>query len=259
MNKISRIVNNRIVAIMLHGRSIEKLEKRITEYRDMNICWASMGLFTIMERYILNKISKRLEIIFDSATVPESRMSKYENKVRLPRIESFLERTDNNLWVTSHGIVRDSIRGLGRYDILDRFQEKIYEVDGLFPRRNIGQYMSVPNSATLFIASIMASNPKKIIIFGLDGYVGNATSGVYSYYKSNLAAEERLSALGSLRDDGVNRDSNSFLNRFPNLLKEYRRLFNCHAPIANCSPSSIYQCPTKINYNELRGWLMESR
>lgn len=244
MINLKNIINNRPVFILLHGGSVQNLEDRIEEFKDANICWCGLGHFQIFEKYMLSKIDKRLDLVFDMATVP--RREAYE-PVRHERLNEFLGRSDNNLWLTSHGMIRDE---------WDKVKpEKCLLVDSLFPQDQIPYYMDVPNSATLCIASMLAGGASKIFIFGLDGYKGSLQEGYKSYYKPEEAKKERLLALGSIEDPGINRDTDNFSIRFPTCLRRYRELFGNYCDIYNCSPNSIYTCIEKIDYSKIKNIL----
>lgn len=250
INKLKDIINKRTVAIVLQGKSVEELERCIEDFKDKDICWASLGVFDIIEDSILSKIGKNLDIVFDCATVPEARLEYYETTVRFPRITKFLER-GNNLWITTHGLIRDSVKPF-RPDILEKYSSQILQVDSIFPLSEVPKYMDVPNSVTLLIAAMLCGGASKIVIFGLDGYKGDPKQGVNFYYKPSQIRKERFVALGTDEDPGISRDTDGFQVRFPKILSNYRNLFNNWCEIYNCSPNSHYQIPTNINYTELR-------
>jgi len=256
MHRLKRIINNRVAIILAHGKSIKGLETKIQDLKKYDICYCSLGVFPVMEKYILNKINKSLDIVFDCASIPKSKLENYENNVRLPRLAEFLERDKDNLWITTQGIIRDSIVGINRGDFTDRFHEKIFILDSLFPRKEIGYWMSVPNSTTLLIASLMSGGARRIILCGYDGYLGEYTTGANSYYHSEYIKEERRILLNSLLDYGINRDTEAFEQKFPNLYKVYCDYFKCNTPIYNCSFNSIYTVLPKIKYNELEQYLI---
>lgn len=251
LNKLQEIIRGRTVAICSHGRSIEGLESMITELKDKDICWMSLGLFTTIEKYILSKINKKLDIVFDCATVPHARLDHYE-RIRLPRIHEFLNRPDKNLVFVSHGLVRDSILPFMPILINEWYKDKIIEVDCLFPPDEIPFWMSVPNSLTLAVSVAVAGGAKQIITFGLDGYDGDISKGLDSYYHPEAHEKERQAALGHTHDSGINRDTRGFKEKFEKRFKEYQILFNNNSTIYNCSPSSIYEFPPKIHYSNLK-------
>ena len=239
IEKIKDIIKGRPVAILLHGSSVDELEQRIESFRNVDICWSALGNFPVFEKYILSKINKRLDFIFDCATVPESRYDIYE-PVRQKRILDYLAREDNNMWVTAHGMIRDQFNNI--------IPDKTAIVDRIFPREEVGPYMNVPNSATLHIAAALYGGASAIYIFGLDGYVGDVELGYKFYYKPEETYKERMLALGRLEDPGINRDSMVFDDRIPGIIHKYKFLFRTTAPIYNVSPVTIYKSFEKISY-----------
>jgi len=257
INYLKEIINGRTVAICLQGKSIETLEKRITEFKDFDICWTSLGVFDIIDTYILSKINKTLDIVFDCATVASARIPHYEKYMRFPRLEKFLSRKKKNLWITSRGIIRDSIVPLYP-EFFQLYQHKICEVDRFFPAKPLGKWMNVPNSFTLAVGAMLAGEAKEIIVFGMDGYLGDPTKGVESYYKSDYIIKERQAALGTVQDPGINRDSKELEEKFTNKLIEFQKLFWNHATILNCSPGSIFKIPKNNTYDEIIGRLNDN-
>lgn len=248
---IERIVDRRVVGVLAHGKSIEELERRIEEFKDLNICWVGLNLFTIFEDHILSKIHKKLDIVFACDTAPDMTRGNYEINVRLPRIEKFLKREADNIWITTNGMFRDSIK-IYRPDLLEKYSHKIMEIDHLFPRENIRDYMEVPNSITLLIGAMIAGGAKKIILFGIDGYNGDPKEGINSYYCKEDNRAERQAVLGCDVDLGINRDTGLFDKMFPTNLRNYRKLFGNNCEVVNCSPNSIFTSIRKINYDQLK-------
>lgn len=261
-NKITEIIKGRTVAIMAHGSSIYKLEDYITKLKDYDICWTSLNQFTVMEDFILNKINKQLEIVFDTASVSSVFLDSFENNVRLPNLYNFLKRDTNNLWATSFGIIRDSVKefrpewiakvwqneGLGEDKGI--FSDKIQIVDQLVEKEEVQHLMDVPNSLCLFLATLVASNVSKIILFGVDGYKKEECPSQVCY-QPELTKEYRKAAIGNESDAGITRDTRNFEARFPSLLQWYRERFKNNVLIYNCSPNSYISVIEKIKYKDL--------
>ncbi len=248
---LRKVINKRTVGIVLLGKSIENLEINIESLRNKDICWMSLNLFSPVEDFILSKIDKRLDIVYDSCSLPQSLAYNYETKIRLPRITRYIERNDTNMWITSYGIIRDSICPFGLTDWYMKQRRKILLVDILFPQTQKSYYMGVPNSATLMIASAIAGGASKIILFGCDGYRGDVDLGAEAYFHPELIRLERIANLGSEKDPGINRDTDRFAERITSLINTYNRLFGNYCPIINCSDRSVYNMFPKINYDKL--------
>ena len=81
--RITETVNNRPFGLCLQGKSIQELEDRIEEFKDLNICWGAMNRFDVYQDYIFNKIGKNLLITMDVGEVHYE--EAYENVIRIPR------------------------------------------------------------------------------------------------------------------------------------------------------------------------------
>lgn len=250
MNKLQQIINGRAVCLLAHGKSIENLESYIEKVDSPNICWMGLGLFPLFEKHILSKVNRKLDIVFDCATVPHARLDHYE-PIRLGRVHEFLNRPQDNVWLTTHGLIRDSVKPYMPILIEEWYKDKIFQIDSLFPSSEIQKWMDVPNSMTLAIGAALAGGASKVFIFGMDGYTGDLSKGLDSYYCKEEHRKERMSALGRLEDPGINRDTGGFEGRFPKILKNYRALFGNLAPVYNVSPVSVYTVLPKIQYEQL--------
>jgi len=249
MNNWKTKLENKICFVYLHGKSIERLETEITKYRVYSIIHIGLNLYTVFEDFILNKINKKLNIIFDCSSVSDEFLVNYETNIRLPRMESFLGRKEDNLWITTYGMIRDSLKY--KPQILENYKNKIFVVDNIFPQKRVNYYMSVPNSVCLLIAFLIWARVKKIILFGMDGYTKDGNN-INSYYKPEIQAKEHLASVGKVGGTGLNRDTILFQKRFPDLLTQYRRLFNNNfTDLVNCSPNSYFTVIRKINYEDL--------
>ena len=250
LKNLQTLINKRTVGIMLPGKSIVELEKKIIDLKKYDICWASLGVYNMMEDFILSKINRTLDILYDSATVAKSKEKKYENIARYPRLIKFLSRRSYNIWITTTGIIKKSVY-IYYPLVASTYRHKIVRVDEIVSRDLRPEFMDVPNSLTLLIASVLAGGAKKIIFFGLDGYDKDDPCPVNSYYHPELITTERKLALGHLTDTGINRDTESFKDRFPNILDNYRKWFKNDAPLYNCSPITAYKMIEKVSYNEI--------
>ena len=229
-------------------------ENHIVSINEMvDICWVSLGVYSVVEDYILNKINKHLDIILECSGVPDKRRKYFEETVRGPRLNAFLERNEYNLWITSHGFIRDSIHTY--LPQLFNYVKKTLIVDSLFPQANIQRWMSVPNSITLLTGALIAGGANKIIYFGLDGHKGEGANHFSSYYQPELIKAERLAAFGNEFDPGINRDTTEFEKRFNKMITEYSGIFANKPKLYNCSPDTVFTVIPKINYADLKGVL----
>lgn len=245
LDRLKRIINGRTVGLCAGGASIEGLEH--TSLPD--ICWCGLGVFNILEDGLFKPRNKRFDIVFDCSSIPESNLIAYERYWRIPRLQEYLERDDFNIFITTHGLLRDSFKALEREDLIEKHEYKIMQVDKIFPDHS---WMDVPNSVTLCVAALLAGGAYQVILFGVDGYNKDPEKGVLSYYDAEEFEKDRVAALGTNIDVGINRDTSNFEQRFPELLGKYYRLFQTFAPVYNCSPITVYNCIPKITYEEMQ-------
>ena len=242
IHQLKEKVRGKTVGIVALGKSIEELERRRASFNHKDMIWVGLGQFDIIDFL-------KFDIIVDMASVPESRLVRYE-PVRMARISKALCDNPERIWITSDGLHRDVILRLKMVQFWEQHSNRTMFIDSIFPRDKIAKFMEVPNSLTLCVAAMIAGMAKRIIIFGCDGYDGSYADGAYSYYKSEEVKKERQLALGSIEDPGINRDTKAFQNKFKDFYALYCSHFNNFPDIYNCSPNTIYTNMRKINYDE---------
>jgi len=243
MERLKKIIRGRPVIICLGGKSIAELSVHMDNLRAFDICWMGLNLFQPAES-ILRKVHKKFDLLYDSTS--DNYSFDYLPKIKIPRLTEFLHRPDDNLLITTHGIVRDFF--LGKFpSFYESYKSKIFVVDDVFPKANIGDWMSVPNSATLAIAAAYAGGASKIILLGCDG-MGRKQS---TYYMPELHAEERIAALGHAEDTRIDSDFMRFERDLPVIIEKYQSLFDNKASVFNCSPDTMHRCLPILSYDEL--------
>ena len=233
-------LTNKTICIILHGRSVEELESRIEEFKDKDVLWGSMSHFEIPQKYILDKINKKFDIVFDSGTVANA--EDYELKVRIPRLINYFNTTNGYYICTKSD--RDNLYQL-RQRIVSYFNKKYS--DRIIYCENIGIN---PNpfcvSLHLYIACLYKMGIKKIILFGADGG-GNYGNTIESYYKWELVKNDKIIA-GNLSYNMLG-DTNNINNNYSSLMQQ--TLGYVPTETINCSPGSTYTVFRNISYNKL--------
>jgi len=243
LDKLKHIINKRVVLIMLHGKSIEGLEKEIINFKKLDICYTSLNYFTIMEEYILNKINKKLDFVFDSSSIVKECRQDFEAKYRLKRLGEYLSRANDNLWVTTKGNMKMIMIDTGNEEFIIRFINKILLVDQL------DIILDVPNSVALLLQICILGGARKIILCGFDGHMGDENV-LQSYYKSEIFYKNlRLPSTGN-KNFVIGTETTLFENQIGNILQNFKNV----PPIINCSINSYHNVFNKINYKELPGW-----
>jgi hypothetical protein len=245
MDKIKNLINNRVVGLMLFGSSIVELEQRIEEFKDFDICWVSLGQWELMEKYILNKIDKELEITFDTAEVENP--IRFEIQRRLPRLEEFLSRPSNNFHITMRHPSISKLRKVIGSDIEDKYSSKIVYAEDICPAQAF--CVSFP----LFITCLWALGANKIILFGADG---NSNSIDTYFHPEEVAIEKKVANNESYNLTG---DSGWTASGFPKIVEQLEIEWNKKFPeVINCSEKSVHTLFPIKSYNETIRWIKEN-
>jgi len=205
MERLKQKINNRTVAILSHGKSVESLEDSIYQFKDKDICYVSFNYWQLFDEFILSKINKKLDIVLDCAN---AETLEYEESIRIPFMKRLFERGTTVLSVQ---------KVLDDWSVLKQkqYQDKIVLLDKYF---NIS---TVANTLVLLIYAIARSNPKEILLFGVDGYT-KEDDGLSSYYKPDFQLFRRL-AIRLNNKVSLKRETNAFNETF---YSNYKELFS---------------------------------
>ena len=240
IEQLKKTVNNRVVGIMSHGKSIEELEKRIVEFKDFNVCWASFNLFSVMEDFILNRIHKKLDLVLDGCP---SKSVGFDINVRIKDFKRIINR--GTLFISSKSLLEPY------KDFYNEYKDKIIFLGELFPIPI--QYS--PNSSICILIYVLAlCGASKIILFGYDGYK-DKNKWINSYYKKDIQIKRQYSIKGTTNPFpvGVSSHKQDFEKYFMKSYEFLRDNYNIQLPeIINCSNISIYNTFKKVSYDELK-------
>lgn len=261
VSRLQEIVNNRPLTICLQGRSIQELEDRIEEFKDFNICWGAMNRFDIYQKYILDKIDKKLQVAMDVGEVPY--VEAYEKSIRIPRWKDYF-RNPNNVLITSREII-ENIKQYGNWDMLTEYSDRLIIIEKC-------REIKVPNSIMLYLMCLAKFHIKKIILFGFDGFgnpkafkntpVWDGTELAYehqnkslaSYYKKDAVLEERRIGYQDERASDLHSNCPTYNDQVIKTLGKFCKDNNLNFPeIVNCSPNSLYTVHRKVTYDQLKG------
>jgi len=255
--KLKNIINGRTVGIIARGGSVKELDERIEEFKDYDICWASMNLFTPAEE-ILAKIGKELSIVSDCSNVKN--WNTYEPQVRMPRFKKYLEK-DNNILFISETVISDCFKRDSNFQIFQRYMGKIATIDDIFtcPESPKEIWEAPPNSITLLLAACLAGGASKIILFGYDGLLGHDPiqrtfldkHAIHTYYRSDLESKDRVVAADSAEIGSLATDSFFFESQWKKIEKIYRTTYKNNCDIVNCSPGTMFAVIRSTDYGRV--------
>lgn len=212
MNRLTKIINNRPVAVLLPGPSLVKI-------KDLDgFCLASVNHYWVIEKLI----GRRIEVLLTAAV---------ENKEYLTKYIDFLKRK-NSIILTTDAFLPN---------LPEKYKDKLL----LFKTDEPNVIRQVPTkeepltfralaSFSLLLFLLTIAGAKKITLFGADG---GELKG-YPLYIKDWPSD----SLGRLMMD------TRILNQaFPIILRRVCKLYNLELPtILNMSPESYYTCFEKV-------------
>ena len=264
LDKLKAKVHNRPLGLCVQGKSIKELEVRIDEFQSYDICWGAMNRFDIYQKYIFDKIGKKLEVVMDVGEVKY--VEAYEKGLRIPRWKDYL-KNPNSLLITSEEII-NNLATLCNWDILSEYKDQIIVIHKC-------REVPVPNSMMLYILFLTQIQVQKIFLFGFDGF-GNpkafkdtpiwnpkefdsehyCNKTLTAYYKPETVLEERRIGYQDERASDLHSNCPTFNDQFHETMRGFCRKNGVSRPtIINCSINSLYTVFRKIDYNQLKGEL----
>jgi len=218
MKKLSQTVKNRPVAILVHGTSIAQLEDRIEDFKEFDLCYASVNLFSMLEKRILGKIGKKFEMVY---CVSQARMEQ-----ELGNIKEFVRR-DSSTFITTNKI-----------DLPDT---KVF-------------YNKKPmlfwNTLSRLIELLVRARVKDIFLFGADG--GAIGRDIY-YAQDEFRLNERYEKMEN-KYICIRNDTTKMNNELPKILGNHNtRILNVSPEShINCFTKIDYDGALNILNKELK-------
>jgi len=239
---LRRIIYNRTIGICLQGASLDLLEKNITTFESLDICWAGINRFNVIQDYILNQIKKHLEIVMDIADV--ARADDYDKAVRIPRLETFIKKNEGGVILTKVSILENMLKVSKTISINPKHSCVFLDTANC--------NFCIPNSLTLYLFLLTRYGAKQIILFGLDGLTQNHTL-LTSYYRIDSLLRERQIGFGNKNLCYLHLDAALFNISFLGIYKKYC-LENNLTPLKiwNCNPDSYYTLFPTISHDKIR-------
>lgn len=234
MERLAALVAGRTVGLLLHGSSVAGLAEQTPDLAAADAVWAGLNHFRLLEEKLLAPAGCGMAVVFCSADGEVAR--------RLPDLAAFLDRPPPRLLIT-----RPDQYALHAATLAPRGPSVLRE-----PLPELWPY---PNSLTLFLRLLVRCRPRRIVLCGADGYLGEDDDALPSYFGSEqFRREGRLS--------GVLRDTLLFNAHFPALLARWRAAVGADFPeLLNCSPHTLLQgipgLPREQLGSALRGELVE--
>lgn len=247
IESLKRIIGGRDVFLLAHGPSISELSSWIEQFAENDFCIAAVSAFRLLERAILWKIDRNVEITLQ--THYRGIAPRYDH------LQDFLTRDENNLFITA----RWALDRLGRSRPTRRGVEKIYDAKLLYIGESGGIQPATPanplgfvfgNSLSILVPLMSMGGAKRIFIFGADGVAPNAMEQAHHFgqdnpdYRFDFDATDLDALTGGLRADTIDFDEAVEIG-----LMSQEALYGFkRPPIFNVSPNSAISAFPKIGY-----------
>ena len=180
LENLKAVIKGRPVAILLPGPSIQQLEDRIEEIKTLDLCYASVNDFGVMESQILGKIGKRCELVLCAAK---------ECGVPNLKHQDYLQRPELNIFFTEeksfHAELKRYKRNFGNR--LFFFTTDVLYASLLCPSTEQPFHFFAQASFVALTCLALAGGADTIIYFGADGgsreLVNKGNQDAPLYYK----------------------------------------------------------------------------
>jgi hypothetical protein len=225
MERLAQLLKDRVVAILLHGGSVAQLaHETATVSAAKDVVWVGINHFALLEEQMLAPGGASFSLVFCCADGEVAR--------RLADLRSYLDRPEPRLLVTRQD------QFAAHADVLAPVAARIL-LAGLPP------LWPYPNSLTLLLRLLCRAAPRRIVLCGADGFLGEDSEVIASYYGAeSFRREGRLS--------GVLRDTLLFNAHFPRLQAAWRSASGAASPdLVNCSPGTVLRGIPVIGYDQL--------
>ena len=232
LQKLARLVSGKTVAFLLHGSSIAEFSEHATLLAERDVVWVSLNHFTVLEERFLRPLGRELSIVFCCADGEVER--------RHVALQEFLERPGERLLITrpDHVAQLPSVFGSHPERVLEE------RLPPLWP---------YPNSLTLFLRLLVQAQPRRTVLFGCDGYLGDDDDSLPTYVGAEQFIREK-------RYSGVLLDTLLTNAHLPRILAQWRaRLGSAFPEIVNCSPTTVIQGFPVIDYAQASAALAGDR
>ena len=242
LDLLRRTISNRTVGICLQGASLHILENTIKKFESLDICWAGINRFNVIQDYILNQINKPLEIVLDIADV--ARADDYDKAVRIPRLETFIKKNEGGVILTKVSILENMLKVSKTVALNPKHSCVFLDTDNC--------NFCIPNSLTLYLFLLTRYGAKQIVLFGLDGLTQNHTL-LTAYYRIESLLKERQIGFGNKHLCYLHLDAALFNTSFLGLYTKYCVEQNViPLKIWNCNPDSYFTLFPKISHEKIR-------
>jgi hypothetical protein len=221
VRRLAAHARGRTVGFLLHGSSVAELANHVASLPRQDVVWVGLNHFTLLEDRCLRPGGCEFSVVICCADNAVKR--------RLADLQAFLGRPRPRLLIT-------------RPDQLAEFAQLLAPHRASIALQSLPPLWPYPNSLTMFLRLLVQARPRRIVLFGCDGYLGDDDVSLKSY----LGAEQFVR---DKHPDGVLLDTLMMNAHLPRILNRWRaRLGDAFPEIVNCSPGTVIRAFPTIDY-----------
>ena len=230
---LKSVIRGRPCVILLSGPSVTKFRQFSLKLKDKDICYASVNDYWIIEKTILYKLDKKLDIVMRSAK---------ECKVPSQPDFDFLDRPTNNIFISERAGYHELQMPLS--DFLIKYGYKVFffvaersEMMRYVPNPQYPLHFFAQASFAILMSILAIGGAPLIIIFGADG----------GYIRGR---ELYLNGWGDSSLERLKYDTWLFNNTWPLLRKNLIQTHKVNPHILNASSRSHYTAMKKVTIHD---------
>ena len=240
LKRLKRIIGGRNVGILMSGYSLTTLKLRIGEIADLDIFYATVNNFSVIENSILKPVDKRLSAVMCAA----------QPNWWVPEITEFLDREDDNVFIAERSSFSRG-EGFDLGDMYDRWGDKMLFFTSYWnhdekPTEEYPLHFLAQNSLSVLLFLMLIGKAKNVVLFGADGgKVGNKPIYFEGYSDREIATD------GYPIEYSIARDNYWFKEFTPAILDRIRRVHGVNVDnVFNCSTGSHIDVFLRISYDD---------
>uniref|UniRef100_A0A6M3KXY7 Uncharacterized protein n=1 Tax=viral metagenome TaxID=1070528 RepID=A0A6M3KXY7_9ZZZZ len=237
MERLIERVAGKVVCILLHGKSVAKLEQCPELLSDPELVIASLNYFQPVEERILSRIGSQLNLILCT--------SETEIKKRILGIKEALDRPDYPLFITTVYALQQIPKP---WEFVADYRSKIILAvkPDPWPRST-----RMPPSLVIYLQALTAANAKRVVLFGCDGADPTITvkQQKRSYYRTEMFMDRS-------RHTEISLDT-QFLNThyIDAIQRPLYKMWGRRLEVINCNPASWVKVFPTCQYTDVKQYL----
>ena len=248
IERVTRLVGGRDIMLLLYGPSARELATRTAEFRDLDVCFASVNKFNEVERGLLAPAGRALDLVVSG--------NANDLRQRWPAFEAYLRRpAENMLMLTEFATAALPQPYCSGTRFVDEFDSKLlyFHSGGPLPLSPIAPLSFLGgNTLSITLPLLVLGGPRRIFIFGADGGAqpdGDRDGDAYFFGETvEVDASERRRREANRRFAVEARQSD---HNTPFSVMAMAKLFHRTPPeIFNCCPHSNYRAFPRISVDE---------